>query len=1486
MADQPRQRGRPRLSDEERARRAQIHAQHRLELLQHNRQDEDFVEEERERNRQRQAAARVVDAVRVEANSQNAARRRNARAANPAQAAAAQAVNTQQHRNRRQDPVIQAAEQAVNNQQHRNRRQDPVVRAAEQAVNSQQRAARREDPVAEMREEERRLWRTLNAAEAQYEIDISDGPIHVCSCCVKLIWRTSIDKTINIRIRFPASWDFDFVNFHCPLDARVDADTLQLCFTCVKYLKRRRLPPFCFSTFRLPVIPPLLSNASRIALRMASRRIAFMHIKKLGYDGQLGIRGNVINVPIDVQVSVDILPRNFNQMETIQVRLKRRRGDGHAYIFETVRPQEVVDIVRYMIANSPLYEGVTFDDRWQANHPGDEVDFVVNPADAIPPADAGNEEADPEEGDQWDEAANEPDFGGEAVLLQDENVLAAVEAAVQYAPGDGQRPVGIFADPQAEGLTFINLYGGQLPPSPPGTTIADRFKTEVMHRDPRFRTDTTCLFWKNAVLTQYKIASQIGIALRQGRLQGQQITAQNLLNQQNIENFVRHDMGYRVLLNARNSPPFWELKTKEGMAMLRTLGAPTFFLTLSPVEKLCPELLVNLCKARDPASQITGAEALNMEDREKAELIANDPTDASPFYPHTVSDYLRRTEFQHRGSPHVHTMLWTTNRMAPGEQAGPPQYQPDDPDSEAACVEFIDQYMTCSSTAVPEELLRFQKHRHTFSCRKMRNRNQETCRFGFPRFPMRATRILDPLPDEQKNQEQADHLARIKAKLAEYWRTVRAAAPIADTFEEYLQELQMTDEQYIMAIRQSLDKNRSKIFLRRSPAEVNINNYNIRLLRLHRANMDIQFVLDPFACVKYILSYINKANRGMSKLLRETVAEITARGNVTIREKLKIIAKKFLNSSEISAQEAVFYLLALEVSKTSRDDEFAWCAQKGSYGNLPPNSTDVFSTNINDYYRTRPRAMADLALAQVAANFSFKKKARVAPLDDDDDDDDDDEAHQQAFMNVFGIDADELARQPANGEANIDFEAIFDAVLADQVEVDNGAEIDVDGLHDAVRGAVADDRIDVDAINDALDNADDEDDQQADVPEENDEEFNCPVVFHRRRRPRFLRWHRYSQVHDRANYVRMMLLLFHPWRIEPGTDPNQDLEATFRDHREEIFNIFNQFSPGDNEEQLDADFRAEEERQRLEEEEPQPEQAVADGFAHLDPPEEIEHENVSQQIGLQGERAPQAPNLEPPPRHEQYRMPTIWEYEVFLARIALLNRRQRKILLNVMHRVKTGAPFHLFITGGAGVGKSFLIECIYQAAMRYYDHQPNVELDKLKVLLCAPTGKAAFNIRGMTLHSAFGIPVSQNNNNRPLSADIANTLRVTFSQLKLIIIDEVSMVGLSMLSKVDTRLRQIMGVDELYGNLPVIVLGDFNQLRPVMDRFAFQPFGGDRALAGTVLWDPFSYFRLDQVMRQENAVFAQALNNLAVGRLTPAEVALFEGRVIQPFERP
>ena len=85
------------------------------------------------------------------------------------------------------------------------------------------------------------------------------------------------------------------------------------------------------------------------------------------------------------------------------------------------------------------------------------------------------------------------------------------------------------------------------------------------------------------------------------------------------------------------------------------------------------------------------------------------------------------------------------------------------------------------------------------------------------------------------------------------------------TFDTFLEKLKLTEDQYLKAIRFSLKHPR--LFLKRSPFEIRINNNNPNLLKAWRANMDLQFVLDPYACAVYILSYITKGQRGMSKLL-------------------------------------------------------------------------------------------------------------------------------------------------------------------------------------------------------------------------------------------------------------------------------------------------------------------------------------------------------------------------------------------------------------------------------------------------------------------------------------------------------------------------------------------------------------------------------------------------------------------------------------------
>lgn len=75
-----------------------------------------------------------------------------------------------------------------------------------------------------------------------------------------------------------------------------------------------------------------------------------------------------------------------------------------------------------------------------------------------------------------------------------------------------------------------------------------------------------------------------------------------------------------------------------------------------------------------------------------------------------------------------------------------------------------------------------------------------------------------------------------------------------------------TDE-YIKCIRSTLKMN--KIFIKRSPNATFLNNYNRKITSMFRSNMDIQFIIDPHAFYAYMIDYINKADKGMSKVLND-----------------------------------------------------------------------------------------------------------------------------------------------------------------------------------------------------------------------------------------------------------------------------------------------------------------------------------------------------------------------------------------------------------------------------------------------------------------------------------------------------------------------------------------------------------------------------------------------------------------------------------------
>ena len=148
----------------------------------------------------------------------------------------------------------------------------------------------------------------------------------------------------------------------------------------------------------------------------------------------------------------------------------------------------------------------------------------------------------------------------------------------------------------------------------------------------------------------------------------------------------------------------------------------------------------------------------------------------------------------------------------------------------------------------------------------------------------------------------------------------------------------------------------------------------------------------------------------------------------------------------------------------------------------------------------------------------------------------------------------------------------------------------------------------------------------------------------------------------------------------------------------------------------------------------------------------------------------------------------------FRQMIQTLNKEQKEFFYHILHQIKTSeTPFYCFLTGGAGVGKSHLTKALYQAALKYYNTRAGDDFHHIKVILLAPTGKAAYTIKGNTLHSTLAIPANQSlRNYKQLDSSRLNTLRSQFGGVKLIFVDEISMVGNGMFAiQLNNRLKDI-----------------------------------------------------------------------------------------------
>ena len=253
------------------------------------------------------------------------------------------------------------------------------------------------------------------------------------------------------------------------------------------------------------------------------------------------------------------------------------------------------------------------------------------------------------------------------------------------------------------------------------------FNARLLHYSGRFAMNPEYLFFAQFIIEQKKVSDSITIALK--KLHGRPITASEFRsNEQCVKNLMFKDQAYLFLRNIPGSPPYWQKFMFEAIAMVQQLGIPTWFMTLSCADLRWPELFFILLRVN--RQEMTDKEIENLSYNEKCSLLNLNPVIVAKHFQNRVESFFKdvllsnvnpigkiiyyalRIEFQMRGSPHLHSLIWTSDcpELTPG--------------NEETYVRYIEKHVQAhlpereNEPEFYELVSMYQKHNHSRSCKK------------------------------------------------------------------------------------------------------------------------------------------------------------------------------------------------------------------------------------------------------------------------------------------------------------------------------------------------------------------------------------------------------------------------------------------------------------------------------------------------------------------------------------------------------------------------------------------------------------------------------------------------------------------------------------------------------------------------------------------------------------------------------------------------